>query len=446
MNPHTNTQSRLSPDDQPLLNDQELDLDFGDDIGLPGHDTSISIEVGRGAAGEKSLGDDILGDDPLLNNDELPLDFGDVQMSDQPADDAYLPDAGDENPPPMLGFDDDETMQLRNATRPREGSLLSEPTSDVVAELDRTFADPGDVSELAVQQPQRTKKRKAVIPDAETILHLRQIKAQSEDRSKILRPLVFLPRDPLLMTLMNMQKHGDFVSSVMNDTRSRNWAPELRGLVSIDAFRRPTDRKRKRDSGIADVSDDDGHGEKSPRLELPEDGGEGFDIEDEGVAMADSGGLHDGELMLGDAHEEDLTPADEDGMFGVDAFDDTTIPLVHPADSGPVSVSTKRAVHLLRDQFDGLSVDGSPASQSRKSVLLQDLVPEHMTSKSDATKMFFEVLVLATKDAIKVEQAGNALGLPLRIRGKRGLWGSWAETTPANEATSTQTAAVAVGA
>jgi cohesin complex subunit SCC1 len=41
--------------------------------------------------------------------------------------------------------------------------------------------------------------------------------------------------------------------------------------------------------------------------------------------------------------------------------------------------------------------------------------------------MFFEVLVLATKDAIKVEQKGDGIGGALRVRAKRGLWGAWAE-------------------
>ena len=40
--------------------------------------------------------------------------------------------------------------------------------------------------------------------------------------------------------------------------------------------------------------------------------------------------------------------------------------------------------------------------------------------------MFFELLVLGTKDAVKVEQEGGELGLPIRVRGKRGLWGDWA--------------------
>lgn len=39
--------------------------------------------------------------------------------------------------------------------------------------------------------------------------------------------------------------------------------------------------------------------------------------------------------------------------------------------------------------------------------------------------MFFEVLVLATKDAVEVHQAKGFGGI--EIRQKKGLWGAWAE-------------------
>ena len=67
------------------------------------------------------------------------------------------------------------------------------------------------------------------------------------------------------------------------------------------------------------------------------------------------------------------------------------------------------------------------------SVSFQDLLPEGKTSRADATKMFFEVLVLATKDAIKVDQSTTQLGGNIRVRGKRGLWGAWAEERAGGE-------------
>ena len=436
LQPKPQSQSMLTPNDTEAFNDIDLGLDLGDDVGFDGNDTSISIQMGRTAPAPRPIGEDLFSENPIME-DDLPLDIGDdVQMNEQPASEGVQGKNNIDKPMANLDLRDDETLQLHNAQRRRESeSPLSEAGSDVLRNLDGTFLDHTEVEEVAAQQPQRSKKRKPVVADIETMLHNKQIKAQAEDRSKILGTPNFLPHDPLLLTLMNMQKSGMFVSSVMNDGRSRNWAPELQGLLSFDAVRRSGDLKRKRDSGIADMGDDDNRGDKSPRLKLAQTEEEHLHM-DEGfggdsnidLSRLDVPGEESNELRGEDPLDETM-PGEEAGIFADEAgFDDTTMPLVHPADSGPVSMSTKHAVHILRERFGGQNQGISP-SQSKKSVLLQELVPENRTSKEAATKMFFEVLVLATKDAIKVEQAEKAIGLPLRIRGKRGLWGSWAETS-----------------
>jgi cohesin complex subunit SCC1 len=466
LNPQNSTQSHLTPDTQPLINDNDLDLrlDLGEDMGFGGNDTSISIQVGREGPAPRPIGEDLFSDDNLLlGEDELNLDLGeDVPMPDRPS---LAPGHEHDNADDFFGHDDsmaiadDETLQLRDTVAHKHQardaeSPLSDAGSAVMRELDQTFADQEEIEEVATQQPQRSRKRKPVVVDAETTLHNKQIKAQAEDRSKILRPAAFLPRDPFLLTLMNMQKNGDFVSNIMKDGKSRNWAPELQGLLSFDVVRSSRDLKRKRDSGIADISDDE-HSEKSPRLELPEDNGDGM-LPDEGVDFG-------GETSFGPIQIEPsarLQPLSDDpiaddmaigedyeGVYARDDdFDDTTMPLIHPADNGPISLGTKHAVNMLRERFGGQDTESSPASQAKKSVLLQDLVPEGRTSREDATKMFFEVLVLATKDAIKVEQGDKSVGLPLRIRGKRGLWGAWAETSPADDATAEERARVGLTA
>ena len=431
LNPQQSTQSRLSPGEA-LANDDDLGLDFGDRDDFEPNDTTVSVQYGRNAPADRSLGEEIMGGEKLYNDDELILDTGDdVAFGEDPGPiigDIDMPNVDMQDEGIVLGDDEEQLRQAAQVRRRDSESPLSEAGSEVMRDLDRTFTQPDyDISEVAVQQRQRSRKLKPILPDVETVLHNRQIKQQSEDRSKILKPPSFLPRDPVLLTLMNMQRNGDFVTDTMNDGRSKNWAPELQGLLSFEVVHR-SGQKRKRDSGIAGLSEDE-HSEKSPRLELEDDideaidttgaqDGPAFDIPaDDGVQpiMSDQPALED--MVIGE---------DEEGIFpgGDEGFDETTMPLVHPADSGPVSLGTKRAVHLLREKFGG-TVEGSP----KKSVLLQDLVPERKTSKEDATKMFFEVLVLATKDAIKVEQGDKEIGLPLRIRGKRGLWGSWAETS-----------------
>ncbi|KIW62865.1 hypothetical protein PV04_09757 [Phialophora macrospora] len=459
LNPQlTSTQSMLYPGDEPLYNDDDLNLDFTGGYDMAMDDTTVSINVGRFSTPKP--GNDTIFGEGLLHDDEddLNLDLDqDIPMPDQPdvqmADDT-LPFAGDGE---SLVSGDDETLQLRQAAedaglRRHTESPLSEADPNLLHELDRSFQnqleEEGEEEiEAAAHQRQRIRKQKPIAPDVETVLHNRQIVAQAKDRSKILQAPSFLPRDPLLLTLMSMQKKGDFATHAIHDGRSKHWAPELQDLLAVETLRSSGELIRKRDSAIAGLSDYE-YSDKSPRLRGPE-----YAVEDEAIQLDDARPLTPaaddllpysmGEAPL--AFEDGGQSEDDESVHGGDdTFDDTTMPLIHPADSGPISLDTKHAVHLLRGRL-GDAGGAHRSSPARKSVLLQNIVPEGRASKEDATKMFFEVLVLATKDAIKVDQGDTAIGLPLRIRAKRGLWGSWAEPSPGDDPT-TNTASQQVAA
>lgn len=425
------------------------------------HDDGVSIEMGRDAPPERRNSEE-MHTSKLLEEDDLGLDF-DID------DTTALQPAGDVN----LNFGDDIDMEgmteqgvpVEDATladvpaveglehnRERDTiSPLSSIRSSVERDLEQTFQeehntltfqlgeeDAQEEEEETARQAQRAKRRRLLHADTETQIPNTLIREQQNDRSKILKPSSFLPRDPMLLALMNMQKSGAFVSNILGDGRSLGWAPELRGIMSLEVVSSPG-HKRKRDSGVADLGSEEEEAaagaERTPQLEFEQTeldagvtadmGGEvSFAKNDEIIEQlpADEGvGAPEEEEQLED---EAFSPADN--------FDETTMPLLHPADSGPISVGTKHAVHLLRERF-GLDADSSESERQKTSVLFQDMLPEKTTTKADATKMFFEVLVLATKDAIKVEQPSNSLGGPLRIRGKRGLWGSWAEDSAGGE-------------
>ncbi|KAF2742684.1 hypothetical protein M011DRAFT_490377 [Sporormia fimetaria CBS 119925] len=469
------SESVEAPRRAPMLLDDadDLNLDHGDDLDPITFDEGPSIEVGRNAPLElqRGMSEERDTSPKLFEEDDLGLDFGDND------DTTAMPAIGDTN----LGIDmdlgmgdttadlgvpvDDVPQEMEGIDGAAQGererdtvSPLSSIRSSVERDLEETIAqdqnatafqpDQEEEQEEAIRQPQRAKRRKLLHADAQTQLSVNEIRQQQNDHSKILKPSEFLPRDPMLLALMNMQKSGGFVSGILGDGRSRGWAPELKGILSLELVSRPA-QKRKRDSGVADVgSEGEDQLERTPQLEFehtePELDAFGADIGDTSIAPQ--------EEMVELHADEGIVPMDEeqleDEAFSpADNFDDTTAPLLHPADSGPISVGTKHAVHLLRERF-GAEAESNESERQKASVLFQDMLPEETTTRADATKMFFEVLVLATKDAIKVEQSRDELGGPLRIRGKRGLWGSWAETSAGGELASQNTveAAPAVAA
>jgi cohesin complex subunit SCC1 len=432
--------------------DLDLELDFGvDDEERPSR-IDKSVEIGRDAPAARPIEDDMfselgLGGPSKAQNERemsigMDLDFGDgVQIADADGDVPMGDDDFNFGEPSVAPLDAGVSV-IPDMTRARiSESPLSDIDEDFAREVEMEYSrqnntdtyEPGDDTAATIVAPQRSKKRKLLAPDEQTMLSSTLIKEQQAKRDNILKPPSFLP-DPQLMALMEMQKNGGFVKYVLFDGRSDAWAPELKGLLSLDAIR-PNERKRKRDSGIADMDSDQDQVSSKPRLELPE----------EETVLAIDGGVDVNQTLAADGtvlempaddgpsfQQDDSMPMPEVGTPGPE-FDDTVAPLVHPAESGPISVSTKHAVHILRDIF-GPEAESSADKRKKTSVVFQDLLPEKKTTKADATKMFFECLVLATKDAIKLEQPQGSLGGPIRVRGKRGLWGAWAEREAGGEA------------
>ncbi|KAE9994436.1 hypothetical protein EG327_010062 [Venturia inaequalis] len=412
----TSTEAPRALDDDGLI----LDLDDDDDI-----------EIGRRAP--------TVQDEPtMLEDDGLVLDLDD----DAPAKEASVLGHTEIEDMPMM--DDDYGMMDTtgnfggmDAATPRLRDTLS-PLSDlrpsVERELEASFAPNGTSlldaqEEITIEAAQRVKRRKLLQMDSDTEIPNAQIKSQQNDHSKILKPQSFLPRDPMLLALMSMQKNGSFISSILGDGRNSGWAPELRDILSVDVVKRSGELKRKRDSGVADLFSDEEQQQSPKETALEDDFAPNFG--DDMPVFDDAGPV---EEIPRDESVRAPSMEGEDDASGTGGdplpdFDDTTYPDLHPKDDGPISQGTQHAVHLLRDFF-GPEGANDASSRQKSSALLQDLVPEATTNRREATKMFFEVLVLATKDAVKVEQDGikkGVIGGAIRIRAKRGLYGSWAE-------------------
>ena len=428
------------------IEDMELELDFGMDLDMPG--VEPSIEMGRDAPAPRPVEDDMLSDldlepkgkhrdsvvgDITINPDfidngvRIADDEGDIRMAD---DDHFHFDLGNQtgipNPPDL------------DMTRAR---ISESPLSDISPEFARqveeeytrmnsNLYEPGGDDHAARKDAQRARKQRVIHPDEQTTISMGQIRARQYERDSILKPQSFLPRDPFILSLMSMQKNGSFVFNIMREDRSSSWAPELRGLLSVESIIQQPNLKRKRDSGVADLESDQEQGaSKSPRLDV----GSEADL-----TIRPDAGLNDSSV-IGNNTAVEIAADDgmnlqggEDSNAHVAAFDETASLMAQPQESGPVSLGTKHAVHLLRDLF-GEEAAHDDEKRSSTSVVFQKLLQPKRTTKADATKMFFECLVLATKDAVKVEQSEGTLGGDIRVTAKRGLWGDWAEMEAGGE-------------
>ena len=179
-----------------------------------------------------------------MEEDVMPslLQDGDMMVDD--VNDFALPTTDDMPPPAAPSIMADDHRLTRDSTSP-----LSSVRSSMTRDFERTHLDDPE-EEVVLVRAQKAKKRKTLQADTDTVISQTQINAQQTDRSAILKPVALLSRDPVLLNLMTMQRNGGFVSHILGEGRAKGWAPELRGMLSVEMVRKSGDLKRKRDSGV----------------------------------------------------------------------------------------------------------------------------------------------------------------------------------------------------
>lgn len=201
------------------------------------------------------------------------------------------------------------------------------------------------------------------------------------------------------MTLLEARMHGRLAETIFFPPSIH---PDLRAMLNPEYLRRfGPDAKRKR-------TDDPTPTPKKARIAEPTaleeegfgDGGFG----DGGFGFGDDGGFADHphspprqRTISPSLIDEDAQPEDEEAPTSV---------------TGSMSHSTVAAAQLLQKELGGNTT-------STLSALTAKAVP-HGVRREDAVKMFFEVLVLASRDIIRVKQA-KGFG-EIRVQGKDGLF------------------------
>ncbi|RKF79368.1 putative double-strand-break repair protein rad21 [Golovinomyces cichoracearum] len=445
--------------DAPAARDVEDDLISKLDIQVPskdasfeitGQDTSLNIEFG---GDNPQMPDDdgirirnededtemFLGDhqDITLQSTQLiqPERISESPLSDigEMADTVAQPSVKLKSPDAVSLELEENEEQEKNLEQQRENEKTQEHEQEHEEEQERRQdVELEEENERVIRKPaQRAKRNRHLQPDPTIELSSAQIKSQQTNRDNILRPRSFLPRDQGLLALIQMQKGGEFISYVIKDGRSEIWAPELRGILTLDAVQ---NLKRKRLNEI-DATDSEmtslQRSSPKPRLEIPCESDENMLIPEVQITentitekSPDNQVPHD-QSIIEMAAEPEKEIADFDNNHEMTSImehvcsptnlEENDYP--HTAELETMSLGTKHAVYLLRDHF-------GHEDNVNNSVLFENLIPESSVSRADATKFFFETLVLATTDAVKVEQPESYLGGPIYISAKKSLWHS----------------------
>ncbi|KAK9474740.1 Rec8 like protein-domain-containing protein [Dipodascopsis tothii] len=361
---------------------EAMDLDVGDETRQ-----SISVEVGRDAGMDSGVLEDFgldMANDELQTIPEMAADeedeskaarlFGDdSEMMDLPqleADEPLTPTGGNE---------------LENSVR--LGSL--EPVEFQLGSLQ----EDDQATPKATRAPRAPPKKRAKIDDA-TELRSSAIKSLQEDRSSITQPSSLMPAADGGLALLSLEADPQELAALIFQPLGQ--AGPLGERMTPAALAQLVSRKRK---AAEEHEEPEAEAETLDEVELEIAPVPELDDLPELGTPRSSRRMDDSIVQAETpATMAALAPEDE---FQVEAYDeqleeepvrdDDEAAATQVSASG-VSHYTKEAAAELQDKLR----DGATAAFS-------DLTAR--ASRPEAVKLFFETLVLATKDALRVEQA-----------------------------------------
>ncbi|ORY87062.1 Rec8 like protein-domain-containing protein [Protomyces lactucae-debilis] len=410
----------------------DLDLDIGAEDGP-------SLEMGRDAAPERRLSDEFelitaldKGNDTTMAMEDEGAQYQDVEM-----DYHNEPGLGDFNDFPM------EDLPAAPSREPSAVPAAGETVDDAAAAT--TAAAP-------VRAKQVRKRR--LQDDAATELSSRSMKALQENPAPLTKRARRLPADPGAMHLMQLSMQGQLGQL---GWQPMHLHPSIREML-MPGFVREIARARQQ---TAEAGSRQGSvhpaGEGEQEAFIPdmdndgpvaafgndESGLSAFDHDQPGLGDFNDGG--DADFGLPDVtlpedstrlslpgRQESAAPGTVRGTSPAealssldplhsDAHESTQFESTQQANAaaGVVAIDTATVVAQLKEALGGRTKKAQAAASTGFTTLAEG------TSRAAASSLFFQVLLLATKDALKVEQS-EAYG-EIKIKSKAGLYALSAE-------------------
>ncbi|KAH8556853.1 Rec8 like protein-domain-containing protein [Umbelopsis sp. PMI_123] len=351
----------------------ESDLQLAD-LGL---NDMNEIEMGRDAALERSLTMDDIGA-PLermnikdTNNEEFDFDLG-------PEPD-FLPEPMPDERQPDSSFD------LPDASMTTESNSALIPDTQAIG--DDLLFDVGTPSAQA-NTPQIHRRR--LIIDKVTELPHNKIRDQINDTSDIVTEATFLPTSSEMLRFKSIEKQG--IKFFINLNAPLNLAPELQTLFT---------RGRKRSPSITSIDDEDDeeHQRKQPKLITGPATGTRANADEDEYDIA----LGAGEEATTAAAKTTVAKDVPETQAGIMPYEANVSPVTSSSSQllSPLGISkqTTDTMERLQATFDQKKQTAEEPKITYQQMAGQDI------KRADAVKLFFDVLVLSTKDMVKVKQS-----------------------------------------
>lgn len=362
----------LEEEDDPLAGGVDLDLDIGEDEGP-------SVELGRRAASEMP--------------EDLAQSYQDLDQTFDKAPSI----AGDVSAGPEFILEDAPVFQgdLDLPTTPRGDSMLLD--RDGTPRAEDMEVDLAGAEQETPRPARQAPRKRRIVEDTATEISSKVVSANLRDTSAIRKKQRFLSADPVLLNLQQKSLTGGFAGDVF---APMNLNPTIRSLLAPEFLRRMAELRAKRKRTDSE-EDSDGNAAKEARIGDQDLG----DVQLEPLSELDLPDMSlppipEDDSQLPILETEDMQLRSE-GVTGPEyatleppQSSSIETPETTETQTQPTSIDTREAVLQIRDTLDDAS-DGTTVFSTLASG----------ASKAKASELFFQVLLLATKDAIRVDQS-----------------------------------------
>ncbi|CCJ28293.1 unnamed protein product, partial [Pneumocystis jirovecii] len=396
--------------DDPLVQIDEsqkidLDLGIGDNDGLQ---NDISVEIGRDRVPESRFSQEfsnIIGSEKDVNDENIFLT--DVDMGNH-LDTIHSNDMHDPLEPvtefsihQLEAIDQNNGLILEDRERSISGTT-STLTAEIL-EFDELQAGIPESNDKTTQSKTHQSRYKRVLEDSAIEISSKAFSSQLRNTSSITKQNKLLSSDPIFLTLTQLQTSGKFATHIFEPS---NVHPSIVSLLNPGyiSFVQSNLFKRKRVENINQNDYDSANVSKHAKIDttpinesridadLSNNNLGNFELENSNILLP----VDDNSISIYDNSEINADQVSKSSIYDFSIKQDKEIELVNESTFDLGIYDDLDLISTLRNRFN------LEKNASKNTINFNDLIEN--ASRIDVSKKFLEILVLATKNLINIEQ------------------------------------------